>query len=280
VVFQLYPSDLASLERADLEQRILERAQAVYLGDGIALARVLTRYKMLLHTSDRGFAGHLMLDGFWEIWLTKFFARTLKPGMRVVDIGANYGYYTCLFADIVTPSGGVLAVEPNPTAVSLLRQTLSLNGLDGHTQMVEAALGSQADGIANLIVPDGEPKNAHLREGDGYGSAALTVQLTSLDHLAKSFGHIDVVKIDAEGSEVDIVAGMANLLRTAPPTLVLEFNTKRCADPAGFLAGLLEIYGEVSAIDFDSEAKPVAMDTLLTTNHGEDWLLLFSPHRG
>src|SRR4051812_47360748 len=95
----IYPDDLATLDRAVLERAIQRRAQTVYLGNGLALSRVLTRHKMLLHTADRGFADHVMMDGYWEIWLNQFFARTMKPGMTVVDVGANYGYYTMLFAD-------------------------------------------------------------------------------------------------------------------------------------------------------------------------------------
>lgn len=274
---ELYPADLATLKRPDLEQSIQQRTQTVYLGGGVVLARILTRYKMLLHTSDRGFAGHVMMDGFWEIWLTQFFARTLKPGMRVVDIGANYGYYTMLFADIVTRSGGVLAVEPNPAAAHLLRQSVVLNGFADHTEVIEVALGAVAEGTARLVVPPGEPKNAYLSDN---GSSAHTVMLTSLDQLASRFGHIDLVKIDAEGSEVDIIAGMQGLFRTGPPAMVLEFNAARYADPANFLGNLLEIYGEVSAIGFDAEATPIAPDIVLNTKVGEDWLLFFSTRRG
>jgi FkbM family methyltransferase len=276
----LYPADLATLKRSELEQAIQQRTQTIYLGDGVVLARVLTRYKMLLHTSDRGFASHVMMDGFWEIWLTRFFARILRPGMRVVDVGANYGYYTMLFADIVTQSGRVMAVEPNPAAVHLLRQSLVLNGFDTQTELVEAALGASTDGNTQLIVPEGEPKNAHLSSVGAHGGTTHTVALTSLDQLASQFGHIDLVKIDAEGSEVDIIAGMRHLFHLGPPDLVLEFNAKRCADPAGFLGSLLEIYGEVAAIGFDSEASPIAPKTLLGTQVGEDWLLFFSTRGG
>jgi FkbM family methyltransferase len=275
-MFDLYPADLATLKRDKLERTIQQRTQTVYLGDGVVLARILTRYKMLLHTSDRGFAGHVMMDGYWEIWLTRFFARIVKPGMRVADVGANYGYYTMLFADIVTRSGRVLAVEPNPAAADLLRQSLQLNGFDYQTVLVEAALGASATGEAQLLVPYNEPKNAHLSGAPGYPGTSHTVALTSLDRLASQFGPIDLVKIDAEGAEVGIIAGMQDLLDSGPPDLVLEFNAARCADPAGFLGHLLRIYGGVATIGFDAETTPAAPETLLTTQVGEDWLLFFS----
>lgn len=276
----LYPCDIATKPRGELERLVQSRAQTVYLGDGVVLARILTRYKMLLHTADRGFACHVMMDGFWEIWLTQFFARTLKPGMHAIDVGANYGYYTNLFADIVGAGGRVIAVEPNPAAAGLLRETVLLNGYGGHCQVTEAALGATAGGSVSLFVPRGEPKNAAIGAGNGRPGAAHEVALTSLDHLAEGLGRVDLVKIDAEGAEVDIVAGMQGLLRTKPPALVLEFNAARCADAAGFLHSLLAIYGSVAFIDYDSTAKPVTPQTVLTTQVGEDWLLYFAPPGG
>src|SRR5438309_1518671 len=76
-----------------LESRVRALSGAVYLGEGQALCRVLGRYKMFVDTRDRGFGSHLLLDGYWEIWLTRFLARAVRPGMACLDIGANLGYY-------------------------------------------------------------------------------------------------------------------------------------------------------------------------------------------
>jgi FkbM family methyltransferase len=263
------------MTRSEIERITRQSAQTAYLGDGVALARVLTRYKMLLHTSDRGFAGNVMLDGYWEIWLTQFFARNLKPGMRTIDIGANYGYYTLLFSDIVTHTGRVLAAEPNPAAADLLRQSVRLNGFANRVTVIEAALGAEADSSGTLFVPDGEPKNAHIGASQEAGRVH-TVKLTSVDCLAAGMDRVDMVKIDAEGGEMSIIAGMRDLLNTRPPALVLEFNTDRGADPAGFLAGLIQIYGSVSAIGYDGEPAEVTAETVLTTRFGEDWMLWFA----
>jgi FkbM family methyltransferase len=275
-VHDLYPPDLATLSRADLEPAIQGRAQTVYLGQGVVLARVLTRYKLLLHTADRGFACHVMMDGYWEIWLTRFFANTMKPGMHAIDVGANYGYYTMLFADVVASTGRVLAFEPNPAAAALLRESVLLNGFAAYTEVIEAAAGAAPTGTTALFVPHGEPKNAHVGTSKREG-VAHTVNLTSIDaQLDKLQGRVDIIKIDAEGGEIDIIAGMRTLLRSAPPALVLEFNAARYAQPAEFLRQLLDVYGHVAAIDFDGAAIDVAPETVLTTNHGEDWLLYFA----
>ena len=213
-LLDVYPADLTSVDlatadRPTAERAIRNRVQTLYLGDGVMLARILGRHKIFLHTSDRGFACHVAMDGFWEFWVTQFFARTLKPGMVAVDVGANYGYYTLLFGEMVTASGRVLAVEPNPRAAALLRETVLLNGIAGHTSVIQAALGPPGLSEARLFVPKGEPKNAQLvgPEGAEHGETVV-VPVTTLDALTADFDRVDLVKIDAEGAEIGIVAGM------------------------------------------------------------------------
>ncbi len=274
---ELYPDNIATLSRGEVERAVGARARTVYLGGGVVLARALTRYKLFLHSSDRGFGCHVMMDGFWEIWLTQFLARTLKAGMRAIDVGANYGYHTMLMADMVTDSGHVLAVEPNPAAAALLRESVLLNGFAGHVQVVEAALGAVPAGSVELFVPDGEPKNAYVGGTlDGRRGMRHPVALTSVDRLLVDLGHADLIKIDAEGGEEDIIAGMTDLLRVRPPALILEFNAARYADPARFLRRLLDVYGDVASIDFDGAAKKVSVDKVLTVHVGKDWLLFFA----
>src|ERR1700721_2241910 len=90
-------SALAKMSGARQEKENRGRARAVYPRGSLPLGRGLGHSKMLLPTTDVGFASHVMLDGFWEIWLTLFFARLVMPGMTVIDVGANFGYYTLLF---------------------------------------------------------------------------------------------------------------------------------------------------------------------------------------
>ena len=66
----------------------------------------------------------MIMDGFWEYWLTKYFAEQIKPGDTVIDIGANLGYYTLLAGDLVTATGRVVAVEPNPLVFELLSKSV------------------------------------------------------------------------------------------------------------------------------------------------------------
>ena len=104
VLSPLSISALGFMPRPEAEAEIRARVQTVYLGRQTVLSRVLGFNKMFLSTTDLGFSLHVMLDGFWEIWLTLFFARSVKAGMVALDIGANFGYYSVLLGAAVGPT--------------------------------------------------------------------------------------------------------------------------------------------------------------------------------
>lgn len=271
----LYTHHLATWPRSTLEAAIRRRVQTAYLGDGIVLARVLGRHKMFLRSADRGFACNVMLDGYWEMWLTQFLAQRVKPGMTVIDVGANFGYYTLLMGESVGATGCVLAVEPNPEAAALLQESVNLAGHWTRTRVVQQALGASA-GRAWLYAPDGEPKNASLvGEPDLSGGTTVEVATVTLDELALGYPRVDLVKIDAEGGEQGIVTGMQQLIARDRPLIVLEFNAARYAEPAAFLDGLLAHYG--SAVELRPTGDIMLLDraSVLDQTSHEDRLLVF-----
>lgn len=267
--------EVAALPRATFENACRGVVSPLWLGSGAALCRIIARYKLYVSTDDDGFSGNVLLDGYWESWLTQFMARTVRRGDCVVDVGANYGYYSLLLADLVGPNGRLYAIEPNPGVAELLRRSVLLNGFAGRTQIHETAAGAGA-GAATLVVPTREPKNATI-VGTGLGPPAGTqsyqVKVAALDDILDAEQRIDFLKIDAEGAEEHIIDGMARILGRQRPAMVLEFNTARYADPAAFLERLLRIYGGLRHIDYDGTAALVSPERVLTEHPGEDWLL-------
>jgi FkbM family methyltransferase len=156
---------------------------------------------------------------------------------------------------------------------------VDLNGLAGRTTIIEAAAGAVEGGDVTLFVPHGEPKNGSVvaaPEGIAPGTGCVhKVPRVKLDRLAATVPRIDLVKIDAEGAEQDIIAGMASILRRDRPTLLLEFNARRYADAAGFLETLTALYGRMRYVDFDANATRVTPLQVLDDQSGEDWLLVF-----
>src|SRR5512138_2867115 len=76
---------------------------------------------------DPGDSMGLAIQGTYEPEETEAVLRSVKSGMVVVDIGANIGYYTLLFARLVGPQGRVIAFEPDPATFALLKKNVDSN---------------------------------------------------------------------------------------------------------------------------------------------------------
>jgi FkbM family methyltransferase len=262
------------MTRSEAEVAIRSRVQTIYIGDDKVLCRVLGRSKMLLSTRDLGFSFHVMLDGYWEIWLTLFFARTVMPGMTVMDIGANLGYYTLLLGDAVGPSGHVIAIEPIPQTIELLKKTIELNGMRERVRLVTAAAAGAGTSAVAMYVPEYEPKNAAIIAAPFEGT--LQLPAISIDELTRDLPRLDLVKIDAEGAERVIIDGMRETIKRLRPNLLLEFNAHRYKDPAVFLEILMQAYPRMQMLDFFGSLHPVTAAEILGRSSLEDWLLYFS----
>lgn len=272
-------NELLSLDRWALERRSRALVQTAFLGNQLTLCRVLGRYKLYVPTTDIGFGAHVIMDGVWEPWLTVFMASRIKPGMRVVDAGANHGYYTVLFADLVGAQGRVAAIEPNPPTLKLLRQTVVVNGFDTRVDIVDRALTASDGEELIFFAPGQEPKNARVMHPDYAGSPeTFTVIGARLDTILADWPRVDFMKVDVEGAEEPMLAGAWGVISRDRPELLLEFNSQRCADPAGLLDRLEALYGPGRTIGYEGELLAVSREALLAPENDEDWLIYFTPH--
>lgn len=259
---------LGSSRRSDHEARIRALCYNAYLGEQTSLCRVLGRYKMFVDTGDVGHSTHLLLDGYWEMWTTELMQQLVRPGMTVVDAGANLGYFTLLLADLVGPEGRVLAFEPNPLIARRLRQSVAVNGFAGRTTIEEVALGDDEREVG-LTVPAGEPKNAHVVPA---GEGDVQVRCHRLD----SHGVLpDFIKIDVEGAERAVWRGMTGILTARKPlTVVMEFVLDRYAEPGLFLDEILRHGFELSRLHHDFGLQQVSREEVLAAPANVDQLLV------
>jgi FkbM family methyltransferase len=239
--------------REEFEAFCRARAAAVYVGDRTILCRVLGSYLCYVDADDAAVAPHLAMDGFWEAWNSVAVGRLVQPGWRVVDVGANHGYFTLLLAGLVGPHGHVFALEPNPRLVDLLRRTIRVNGLaDRVTLLPYAAAASAAD--VTLFVPRGASGDASVTRSAGDGDS-WPVRQVRLDAVIEP--PIDFAKIDAEGLDYDALAGAVGLFRREwTATVLLEHMAAFHDRPlervgawidAGFGLGYVNERGDVEA---------------------------------
>ena len=272
--------DFRSMKREPLESAIRARTQIAYLGENTALCRILGRHKFFVDTRDIGFASHVMLDGFWEIWLTQFMTRHLKPGMKVVDVGANFGYYSVLMSDLVGETGYCVCIEPNPAVAEKLEASLSINGFARRSKVANCAAGDGSEASVRFYIPYHEPKNARVinpsQVTDPNLGQIIEVPCKSIDEICAELDRVDFIKIDAEGAEELVFRGMKSLLDRDRPDMILEFNYLRYANPTQFISEITSYYPELRHLDFDSEIKKLSTDRLAVEQLGEDWLFFLS----
>jgi FkbM family methyltransferase len=156
-----------------------------------------------------------------EDWFEKElpFVRTLlRPGMRALDVGANYGVYSVGMGNVVGSSGHVWAVEPSDRTCRFLRHTLMYNKM-AHVTVQQCALSDRA-GRGRLSMRSNSELNS-LVEGD---ESSEEVEIDTLDRLAGRLGiqGIDFVKLDAEGEEMAIVAGGREFFHAEDPLVMFE----------------------------------------------------------
>jgi FkbM family methyltransferase len=169
--------------------------------------------------------GNHFLAGDFEEPEYAFVQRFLKPGMTVLDIGANEGYYTVLASKCVGPRGRVIGFEPSPRERRHLQMNLRLNGCN-NVRIEKLALGS-AEGQVNLHVVEGSETGCNsLRPPDIKGKTrAVQVDVTTVDLFLhrNAIPPIDFIKMDIEGAELSALQGAAKLLGTVPrPLLLIE----------------------------------------------------------
>lgn len=241
----------------------------------MAVTQVLGRYKMYVDPGDYSLAVHLMMDGYWEMWLTEELMRVVKPGMVVADVGANLGYFTLIMADLVGAAGHVLAFEPNPHAAMLLQRSLRANGMGDWASIEQSPLGAISGLPVTLCFNPELAGGAFVNDGaNGDFSMAIPHVTRRFDDHPRAH-QVAVVKIDAEGSEERIWEGMAGLIAgDALRIVVLEWCSFRYADPGHFLDSILGAGFSLAYIDPLKGVVPLARDALLAQAPNEEWLLL------
>ena len=148
----------------------------------------------------------------------------IRPGMGVADVGANVGLLTLSCAVAAGPSGHVYAFEPEPGPRAQLEKTLKLNGLSW-VKVFDLAAGARTEQRTFHISPViGHSSLYELPQEDGAGRD-ITVEVTRLDDVIGPGQRLDVVKIDVEGAELDVLAGMERLVAENPDlAIVAEYG--------------------------------------------------------
>jgi FkbM family methyltransferase len=262
--------------RPELEQYSFHRATGIYYGQTRMLCRLLGEYPAFVDTQDVLLAPRLILDGYWEAWVTLALARYVQEGFHCVDVGANYGYYSLLMAAACGPTGRVLACEPNPQlAESYLPQTLAVNGLADRVTICPKAIGDvTADEVEFVLHPDNLATSSLKQWAYSDQLATIRTPASTLDEELKHWSRVDLVKVDAEGAESLVWDGMRETRRRFPHVAcAIELHWGRDASTAmAFMKQVIDEGYPLRFINYEAELAVVTPEIIAANPH-EHWML-------
>ncbi|AMA09215.1 FkbM family methyltransferase [Picosynechococcus sp. PCC 73109] len=157
--------------------------------------------------------GHRMIafTGFYELPLSRLISKLAKSGGLLVDVGSNYGYYTCLWASL-RGDNQVIAYEASPRNSQMLLSNLKLNKLESQVQTHEVAVGKEKGKLQFDVGPSNQSGWGGLSIEKSHNT--VEVPVISLDDCFENQDTIiDALKIDTEGADTWVIEGSIQLLK-------------------------------------------------------------------
>lgn len=245
---------------------------------GTATIRTTDGFRMELDLSD-WVDQHIYAIGEYESDVVTVVKAALKKGMTAIDIGANVGFFSLLFSTIVGSGGKVLAFEPQPAAIKRLARNIELNprlAIEVHN-----LAAADADGeISFYCGPVNHSGVASIRPRKD-DQDAIIVRSARADDIIASALSVDLIKIDVEGAETRVIAGLENTIKRSHPHIIVEVSDlylremgssgqelveKLCG--YGYRAFQITSHGLVEVTTW-SETLAEQFNALFTTNHSE-----------
>ena len=175
---------------------------------------------------------YLFVERFreWVNWDKRVYLSFVRRGDITLDVGANVGAHTVFLSHLVGASGRVIAFEPLPSNIAALKDTARRRARHTNISIVPVAVGdSLREGAATLKVPGNDHTQASLavQSSGSWEKGAVTeieVPLISLDANTEVQGlsHMELVKIDVEGAELNVLRGASRTLSHHLPLIYCE----------------------------------------------------------
>jgi FkbM family methyltransferase len=163
---------------------------------------------------------HIRSHRQYEPHVSQVFREILRPGMRVIDVGANVGWFSCLSCHLVGPAGRVVAVEAGEVNTKLLMMSRLKNAWDHLSIMSLAA----SDRVETLLYSSNS-SNGFVRVPRDVDEIAggEPVGAVPLGPVLEDSHPWHLIKIDVEGYEFKVLVGLDEMIRRHKPAMLIEF---------------------------------------------------------
>jgi FkbM family methyltransferase len=224
-------------------------------------------FQMYATADDRSIGLGMIVNRKYEPEITKIFQQLLRPGMGVLDIGANIGYFSLLASTLVGSDGFVQAWEPSADNVKVLFANCLLNHFE-NVQVIQAA-ATEKNQVFKYFRHSTNGNVAGMERASPQDMlAAETVMGLCIDDFVPPTVQIDLVKIDVEGHEYRAMLGARKTLARCKPIVISEFSPHNLPGRSGtsgreYLEFFTDLGYEVCTIS-KRGARAIAVDDILS----------------
>ena len=180
------------------------------------ITRKVQNFEMILDSRDQGICRWLLRYEVREPEHKYILERELKPGMTVLDCGANIGYHALMMGKLVGDQGKVLAIEPALYNYHLLNLNVLLNEMDHVIKTIDIGAAAQS---GEAVLHLSKHSNCHTfhpashrKHVDAPLVGTVAVRVLSIADFVKEYGRFDLIRTDTEGFEVEILEGLVPAL--------------------------------------------------------------------
>ena len=170
-------------------------------------------------------ARSLVRFGVWEPATTKIVLDLVKPGMKVLSVGANFGYYALLMAKSVGLEGHVWAFEPTQKFRDQLTWHVEQNGFGDRVTILPYGLSDAKTSVSIELMEQSASMHFPPSYPNGSIIGSETIRLELLDEVSDELGigDIDFISMDIDGHEARFLRGAISTLKRSRPPMVMEF---------------------------------------------------------
>ncbi|MDR0555406.1 MAG: FkbM family methyltransferase [Holosporaceae bacterium] len=224
----------------------------------------------------------------WEVPLTEYLIKNIKPSETVVEVGAHIGYYTTLLAKLVTKSGRVYSYDANGKLVDLNRLSLKMNDLYDIVTLKNAVVADRKKQV-NFVFNEPNLGLSHIKSQEEpkiiYASEKKEEQMEtiSLDEDLLHLKNVDWLRMDIEGSEILVLNGARRIISDSPNIkIIAEWRPhllQRYGDTRQLISDLRNMGFVFYDIPSPADSYPLSAlsnDCLLSQEFGN--ILIVKPH--
>jgi FkbM family methyltransferase len=239
-----------------------------------------------VNADDKLIVPKLAMTGYYELPSTRFVLKTVQAQNHIIDVGANFGYYTMIFASLTGWQGRVLAFEPEARMYRLLLENKLINWVDPWVHVIKAACADQI-GTTQFFSSKARAANTgpsipkiDVGLGEDFDFFPVQVNTVRVDDSTDFLdARVDFMKIDVEGGEPLVLRGARRTIAENPQIkIMMEWSPEQLSaaghSPSEFAAELTQMGLKCHTIDWSGEICATTWSDVLGSDAYQNLVLL------